>query len=87
MRQASCTQRRLISLPVQGFLMIGPVLHYWYGLNASIAPGTGTGAALIRLVSCTALYLLPALSSACHTLAAADVSGGCACGPTQTRRC
>jgi hypothetical protein len=66
--------------------MIGPVLHYWYGLNASIAPGTGTGAALIRLVSRAALYALPALSSVCHTLAAADVSGGYACGPSQTRR-
>ncbi len=29
--------------------MIGPVLHYWYGINASIAPGAGTGAALVRL--------------------------------------
>jgi hypothetical protein len=40
-------------LLLQGFLMIGPVLHYWYGLNARIVPGAGTGAALIRLVSCT----------------------------------
>ena len=55
----------------QGLLMIGPVLHYWYGLNASIAPGAGTGAALIRLVSLTALPQLPGcweLVSACWPL-------------------
>jgi hypothetical protein len=50
---------RFVRFAALGFLMIGPVLHYWYGLNASIAPGTGTGAALIRLAMDQLLFAPP----------------------------
>lgn len=39
--------------------MIGPVLHFWYGLNARIAPGAGTGAALVRLAMDQILFAPP----------------------------
>lgn len=40
---------RFIRFAGLGLIMIGPVLHYWYGLNARIAPGAGTVDALKRL--------------------------------------
>lgn len=64
------------SLPpvAQGFLMIGPVLHYWYGLNTRIAPGAGTGAALIRLAMDQLLFAPPFVALNFATLKCLEVS-------------
>lgn len=60
--------------------MIGPVLHYWYGLNARLVSGTGTVGALgrlVRLISARHSMLCICCSTVPATANAATSAGLC----------